>query len=135
MVKIDALTRIWDGFRGGTHPRQLEADAAGDPHALFYLAILVFSYGDPDAAARLAAMASVARPDDLVYRAATHHLRRLRGGSRRDVYAAPEGFAAFIRGGGNVALYAALVATLRERYRRHRPASLLDIGTGDGLAL
>lgn len=51
------------------------------------------------------------------------------------VYDSPAAFRAFIRGGGNVALYAKTSAALQELYRRVRPRSLLDIGAGDGLAL
>lgn len=44
-------------------------------------------------------------------------------------------FEAFIRGGGNVALYDALSAFLAAAYDRLRPTTLLDIGVGDGMAL
>ncbi|RRO20527.1 hypothetical protein EIL87_01140 [Saccharopolyspora rhizosphaerae] len=53
----------------------------------------------------------------------------------RDVYDSPAAFRAFIRGGGNVGLYEAVSQALREVYRRDRPASVLDLGVGDGLAL
>ncbi|MGW3473083.1 hypothetical protein ACWDKQ_32515 [Saccharopolyspora sp. NPDC000995] len=44
-------------------------------------------------------------------------------------------FRAFIRGGGDIGLFEATSAALREFYRQHRPQWLLDIGAGDGLAL
>ncbi|MET4677749.1 MULTISPECIES: class I SAM-dependent methyltransferase [unclassified Luteibacter] len=44
-------------------------------------------------------------------------------------------FEAFIRSGGNVALYKAVSCFLARAYDRHGPVSLLDIGVGDGLAL
>jgi len=44
-------------------------------------------------------------------------------------------FEAFIRSGGNVALYKAVSGFLAGAYDRHGPVSLLDIGVGDGLAL
>ncbi|WP_369928876.1 class I SAM-dependent methyltransferase [Xanthomonas sp. NCPPB 2632] len=44
-------------------------------------------------------------------------------------------FEAFIRSGGNVALYKAVSCFLAGAYDRHGPVSLLDIGVGDGLAL
>jgi hypothetical protein len=47
----------------------------------------------------------------------------------------PQAFSAFIRGGGNVPLYAATSAALRQVYVRSGARSLLDIGVGDGLAL
>ncbi len=51
------------------------------------------------------------------------------------VYTTPAGFEAFIEGGGNVPLYQAVSAALAELYDQHRPASLLDIGSGNGRAL
>jgi SAM-dependent methyltransferase len=51
------------------------------------------------------------------------------------VYTEPTAFEAFIHGGGNVGLYRAVSAALAERYDLLRPASLLDIGCGDGNAL
>jgi SAM-dependent methyltransferase len=51
------------------------------------------------------------------------------------VYDEPAAFTAFIRGGGNVRLYAAVSAALAERYRRFGVTSLVDIGCGDGRAL
>jgi hypothetical protein len=51
------------------------------------------------------------------------------------VYAQPAAFAAFIRGGGNVALYEAVADALASIYAAQRPARLLDVGCGDGTAL
>jgi SAM-dependent methyltransferase len=51
------------------------------------------------------------------------------------VYDQPAAFEAFIRGGGNVALYRATSAALAAQYERVAPARLLDLGCGDGLAL
>lgn len=51
------------------------------------------------------------------------------------VYEDPAAFEAFIRAGGNVALYDAVSAALAELYVDRRPAALLDIGCGDGRAL
>ncbi|GAB3254830.1 class I SAM-dependent methyltransferase [Kineosporia babensis] len=59
----------------------------------------------------------------------------LGNGSAEGVYATPEGFEAFIEGGGNIPLYQATSAALAELYDEHRPASLLDIGCGNGRAL
>jgi hypothetical protein len=55
--------------------------------------------------------------------------------SQATAYDAPLAFEAFIRSGGNVALYRAVSTTLALLYDRHRPRRLLDIGTGDGMAL
>jgi hypothetical protein len=51
------------------------------------------------------------------------------------VYVSPEGFAAFIRGGGNVGLYTNTSELLRDVYSEYASFSLLDVGAGDGLAL
>lgn len=58
-------------------------------------------------------------------------LRFLEGG-RPDVYADPQAFERFIDGGGNVALYRAAHTALAAGHERDRPASVLDIGCGDG---
>ncbi len=52
-----------------------------------------------------------------------------------DVYASPEGFAAFIAAGSNLPLYQQTSADLAEALRRHRALPVLDLGTGDGRAL
>lgn len=46
-----------------------------------------------------------------------------------------QAFEAFIRSGGNVALYNAVSGFLARAYDRYCPVSLLDVGAGDGLAL
>jgi SAM-dependent methyltransferase len=51
------------------------------------------------------------------------------------VYDQPAAFSAFIRGGGNVPLYAAVAEALGSTYTAQQPARLLDIGCGDGTAL
>jgi len=51
------------------------------------------------------------------------------------VYDDPAAFQAFIGGGGNVELYHAVSAALTGLYDRHRPARVLDIGSGDGRAV
>ncbi|MGX5732350.1 class I SAM-dependent methyltransferase [Pseudoxanthomonas beigongshangi] len=50
-------------------------------------------------------------------------------------YDAHEAFQAFIRGGDNVPLYRAVSQAMTERYCRPPMQRLLDIGTGDGMAL
>ncbi len=81
-----------------------------------------------DVAGALAALARVTRP--LLNAALRDHLTGEAGGR---VYDRPAAFTAFIRGGGNVGLYAAVSAALAERYRG--VTSLVDIGCGDGRAL
>jgi SAM-dependent methyltransferase len=51
------------------------------------------------------------------------------------VYDQSAAFTAFIRGGGNVPLYAAVAEALGHVYTAQLPARLLDIGCGDGTAL
>jgi SAM-dependent methyltransferase len=48
------------------------------------------------------------------------------------VYDQPAAFEAFIGGGGNVGLYAAVEAALADQYRELAPLRLADIGCGDG---
>lgn len=79
-----------------------------------------------------AARQAVAGGGSLVARALAQHLGGLDGGS---VYDRPAAFEAFIRGGGNVPLYAAVGETLGGLYDRGRPEGVLDVGCGDGEAL
>lgn len=51
------------------------------------------------------------------------------------VYDQPAAFTAFVRGGGNVHLYEQLSDGLARLYDELRPAELVDLGCGDGLAL
>lgn len=83
--------------------------------------------GDVDRARR-----EVAGGGTPLARALAEHLRDDGHGS---VYDRPAAFEAFIRGGGNVGLYAAVSAVLADLYDRHRPTSVLDVGCGDGTAL
>ena len=83
--------------------------------------------GDLDRAAQL-----TAGDTSRLGRALADYLRRPHDGS---VYVEPSAFTAFIRGGGNVGLYAATSRFLADRYDTTTPASLLDIGCGDGRAL
>jgi ubiquinone/menaquinone biosynthesis C-methylase UbiE len=59
----------------------------------------------------------------------TAYLERDGAGS---VYDQPAAFAAFISGGGNVGLYAAVEDALAGLYRELEPVRLADIGCGDG---
>lgn len=97
----------------------------GEPAVVRALGALVD--GDVDLARR-----EVAGSGSLLGRALAEHLPQDGHGS---VYDRPAAFEAFIRGGGNVALYEAVTTALGDLYDRHRPATLLDIGCGDGTAL
>lgn len=101
----------------------------------FARALVAFDNGDFAAAADLAAAAAQAAPASLVYPAAATYLRRVSARGKAEVYASGEAFAAFIRGGGNIPLYASTSAALRGIYAEYRRVGLLDIGVGDGMAL
>ncbi len=62
-------------------------------------------------------------------------LRHLAGEGPDHAYAAHAAFQAFIRGGDNVPLYAAVSQAMAERHARPAVHRLLDIGAGDGMAL
>lgn len=62
-------------------------------------------------------------------------LRSLTEKQEANAYDAPLAFEAFIRGGGNVALYGAVSGALSRAYDLYRPERLIDIGAGDGMAL
>lgn len=104
-------------------------------HDAIVSAVRNFARGDNDAAVAQASAAAAAEPDDPFYRHAHVYLQRLSESGATDVYATPDGFAAFIRGGGNVLLYASLSRELNKIYHAQRDIRLLDIGVGDGLAL
>src|SRR6185312_16298464 len=59
----------------------------------------------------------------------------LRDEGAGSVYDRPAAFEAFIRGGGNIELYARTAEALAASYDTVRPAALLDIGCGDGSAV
>lgn len=99
-----------------------------------YLALVLFGHGDIDLARHRMRQAAQFVPDDPVYSAAHEYLTRVQQQGIESVYASGEGFGAFIRGGGNVGLYEATSAALRQAYS-DGVARLLDIGVGDGLAL
>lgn len=56
----------------------------------------------------------------------------LEGVRSSGVYDEPTAFQGFIDGGGNVALYQALVEFVSNAHHRHQTESVLDIGCGDG---
>ena len=87
-------------------------------------ALTALTEGDRRRARELAAAG-----DSLLALALTAYLDDEAGGS---VYDQPAAFAAFISGGGNVGLYAAVAAALADQYRELTPLRLADIGCGDG---
>jgi hypothetical protein len=96
--------------------------------------VSAFAADDLEEARRRARSASDSG-DDLA-QAMASYLERVATQGATGVYASPEGFTAFIRGGGNRRLYRAVTAGLREIYGElPRPFALADVGCGDGLAL
>jgi hypothetical protein len=123
------IHQIHDAHRAGATPADI---TASDAESALYVAIWAHSSGDDATAHRAAKQARAADSDS--------ELARLLAtitadGGTAEVYDSPAAFRAFIRGGGNIVLYEATSAALRELYQRHQPQRVLDIGTGDGLAL
>lgn len=125
---------LWQQHRAGVSFAQLtqQCDIARD---WFYLAVLAFADQRDRDAASYAAIAAEHAPHSRVLTTAADYLDRVSQQGRSKVYSSPEGFLAFIRGGGNTVLYQQLQQYLRERYNQLQPRRLLDIGVGDGHAL
>jgi tetratricopeptide (TPR) repeat protein len=105
------------------------------PIEIFHQAVLAFAAGDYQKAQQYAQQAAQLDPNHPVYPAAVTYLARVTRAGKANVYVSGEGFAAFIRGGGNLGLYAATSAALAQAYAEQAQINLLDIGVGDGLAL
>lgn len=105
------------------------------PEENFCAALLAYGNGDFATAAREAQTALKQLPDNRVFAEAVKYLNRVRHEGKSNVYVSPEAFGAFIRAGGNVLLYENTSAALKHIYQQYDSLSLLDIGTGDGLAL
>ncbi|NNJ13010.1 class I SAM-dependent methyltransferase [Chloroflexales bacterium ZM16-3] len=101
----------------------------------FAQALRAFGDGDYAAAEGAARQAAEECPDSLVYPAAATYLRRVATHGKAGVYVTGEAFAAFVRGGGNLPLYANTSAALRAAYTSYSHVGILDIGVGDGMAL
>lgn len=97
--------------------------------ALLTEALLAIDAGDADAGGAL--IADAERGGSPLGRALRLHLG---APAEASVYDRPAAFGAFIRGGGNVGLYEAVGAAWAALYAERQPASLLDIGCGDGMA-
>ncbi|MBN2305983.1 MAG: class I SAM-dependent methyltransferase [Anaerolineae bacterium] len=105
------------------------------PFDEFHRALLAFGANDIAQALASARAAARLEPGNRVFTQAVTYLERVQAEGKANVYVDGEAFAAFIRGGGNVGLYAAASARLRTIYQDYTTFSLLDIGVGDGLAL
>ncbi|SEL59616.1 hypothetical protein SAMN05444354_10748 [Stigmatella aurantiaca] len=129
----DGFLPIWDQYRAEGLEAAARA-APATPESFLYLALLAFADERYREATAFAEDAARAAPHALLPRSAATYLARVAREGKRDVYVSAEGFAAFIRGGGNVPLYEQTSAALS----RHYPGAsfeLLDIGVGDGRAL
>lgn len=125
---------LWEMYRAGGLAAAQASDAA-DARSQFYLALLAFGEEAFLAGAIHARRAAALEPASLVYREAATYLDRVAEVGKQGVYVRGEAFAAFIRSGGNVPLYANTSAALRSVYATLERPTLLDIGVGDGLAL
>lgn len=101
----------------------------------FYLAVVAFGHQDLERAAAHVRRAAQFEPDEPLFWAAQSYLERIAREGKMSVYTAPEAFAAFTRGGGNVPLYEAVSRALRQILSSSLQIRLLDIGVGDGRAL
>lgn len=104
-------------------------------HEAWYATVLHYASGDIAGALAAAQTARQLAPNRLLPAAAATYLATVAANGTWQVYHQPEAFVAFIRGGGNVPLYEAVQAALRDVYSGYSSATLLDIGVGDGLAL
>jgi hypothetical protein len=128
------LHTLWDIYRAQGYAG-IRRTTPHDALDHFYLALLAFGADDFAAASVHAHRAAALEPDHLVFRASAVYLDRVVERGKAGVYVDGEAFAAFVRGGGNVGLYATASAALRAIYAEYRTLRLLDIGVGDGMAL
>lgn len=128
------LQELWDLYRtqGYEGVRQAELTL---PIEHFYLALLAFGENDITQAASSAFKAARLEPASPVFVEGAKYLDRVREKGKTGVYVNGEAFSVFVRGGGNVELYAAVSRELRAIYQFYETLDLLDIGVGDGLAL
>ena len=130
-----ALAHVWQRYReGGLDALRDMASALASVSASahLYAALLACSHGAREVACLHASRAVAGEPGNPLCQEIYRYLERSAGAS---LYADGEAFAAFIRGGGNRALYARVGQALRQVYARRGAIRLLDIGVGDGLAL
>lgn len=144
MTLTTELERIWqdyrahgaDGLPGGQARDDARAGSAPlSSGAALYAALLACAAGSGHRARAhaLAAHALAMAPGSVLCQELCRYLGR--GEDDASLYAEGEAFAAFIRGGGNQALYRRLAEAMAAHHRRARAARVLDIGVGDGLAL
>lgn len=101
----------------------------------FYLAVVAFGHDDYERATWYTQRACQLDPNIPLFSAALMYLQRVVRAGKQQVYASPEGFLAFIRGGGNIPLYHSVHTALQQIYLPYQVLLLLDVGVGDGRAL
>ncbi|HEX6419007.1 MAG TPA: class I SAM-dependent methyltransferase [Acidimicrobiales bacterium] len=92
-------------------------------------ALLAIAGGDTGRARAAARAAADADPGDQLAAALSRYLDRA---GHRGVYDEPSGFEQFIDNGSNPHLYERTIAELGRIHRAASPATLLDVGCGDG---
>jgi hypothetical protein len=132
---MDELWRIYqmDGYAG------VQKTTPGDPLSYFYRALLAYAEDDFEQAAQDARSAAAGDPVSRVLAESVRYLTRVIEQGKAGVYVDGSAFAAFVRGGSNIALYTAVSFLLRMLYAGYEAGPdglrLLDIGVGDGMAL
>lgn len=134
VVSSADLVEMSEAYRSGGYAR-VRTEGAESALAWFYLAVLAYGEGEFRDATTFAAAAAEREPESVVFGEAARWLDRPTATRVEGVYERGDAFAAFARGGGNVALYAATSERLRQAYAEHDSLALLDIGVGDGAAL
>ncbi|MCC6798759.1 MAG: class I SAM-dependent methyltransferase [Anaerolineae bacterium] len=129
-----ALEALWQLYQTAGY-EGVRAAPRADALDHFYLALLAYGEDDFVQAAASARAAARLEPSSSLFEQAAHYLERVRAQGKAAVYVDGEAFAAFIRGGGNVELYARASQALHDVYEEYESLTLLDIGVGDGLAL
>ena len=103
-----------------------------DPFEAFCAAVRHFAKGELERAAHRAD--EIAPPGDL-YAQAARWLDRAARGAEGGAYSDPEGFSAYGRGRSAQAFLEARVELLTGEWRGATPATVLDVGVGDGVVL
>ncbi len=128
------IERLWQQYQNQGYLSTLDI-ALKTPLEYFYRAILAFGEQQIEQAHADAQQAMILGPSHLVYAEGAQYLKRILDEGKQSVYVTGDAFAAFIRGGGNVPLYEATSAALKQIYQTGNDLKLLDVGVGDGLAL
>lgn len=132
--KSCTIKAIWNQFQQGGFSgiADLHTDEADGS---FYLALLAYNGNKIESALEFTQKACDFAPENILFAQARTSLKSVLSQGKQRVYVTPDGFSAFIRGGGNLGLYKSLSAALKQAYQAYPTLTLLDIGAGDGFAL